>query len=219
MLLCMVCYVHTYTFISQYLLESGQAPLLSEIAQGIGISSKGVVHRYVSRLAELGYITTGEGRHRGISLVSRHKDASQIPPDLESSRPVPLERRSSLPLLGKIAAGKPIEAIAGQDSIDMMEFFVGPDRFVLRVEGDSMQDAGILDGDMVVVRKAQTARNNEIVVALVDMQDATLKYFCNHGDVLLCSWIRTCFCSRCYDLAVCYFYCQAFLVTLCFYLG
>lgn len=80
-----------------------------------------------------------------------------------------------LPLLGKIAAGQPIEAIEDQAHLDLAEFFIGPDRYALRVSGDSMMDVGILDGDTVILRKTNKARKGDIVVALIDSQEATLK--------------------------------------------
>ena len=87
----------------------------------------------------------------------------------------PSPARFSLPLLGRIAAGQPIEAIPGEEEINLSEFFVNHNRFVLRVAGDSMIEDGILDGDMVVVEKRDTADNGEIVVALIDGAEATLK--------------------------------------------
>ncbi|MBX2880297.1 MAG: transcriptional repressor LexA [Granulosicoccus sp.] len=80
-----------------------------------------------------------------------------------------------IPLLGRIAAGQPIEAIEDSNYLDLAEFFVGPDRYALRVTGESMVDAGILDGDTVILRKQDTARRGDIVVALIDGQEATLK--------------------------------------------
>lgn len=80
-----------------------------------------------------------------------------------------------IPLLGRIAAGQPIEAIEDANYLDLAAFFIGPDRYALRVSGDSMMDVGILDGDTVILRKQDTARNGDIVVALIDQQEATLK--------------------------------------------
>lgn len=80
-----------------------------------------------------------------------------------------------IPLLGRIAAGMPIEAIEDQHYLDLAAFFIGPDRYALRVTGDSMVDVGILDGDTVILRKQETARTGDIVVALIDGQEATLK--------------------------------------------
>ncbi len=80
-----------------------------------------------------------------------------------------------IPLLGRIAAGQPIEAIEDANYLDLAAFFIGPDRYALRVSGESMMDVGILDGDTVIVRKQNTARTGDIVVALIDSQEATLK--------------------------------------------
>ena len=132
-------------------------PLLSEIASGLGISSKGVIHRYIQALIEEGLIHVESGRHRGIQLNGT------------SAKP------SSLPLLGRIAAGHPIEAIPGEDEINLLDYFIGPNRFVLKVTGDSMIEAGILDGDMVVIEQTSQAEEGEIVVALIDREEATLK--------------------------------------------
>ena len=80
-----------------------------------------------------------------------------------------------IPLLGRIAAGVPIEAIPDEQHLDLAVFLIGPDRYALRVTGDSMMDAGILDGDTVIVRKTSSAKTGDIVVALIDNQEATLK--------------------------------------------
>jgi len=90
----------------------------------------------------------------------------------------------ALPLLGRIAAGRPIEAVENPESISLQDFTGSKDVFVLQVRGDSMQDEAILDGDYVLVEKAQTARNGEIVVALVDGAETTLKRFYKEGDLI-----------------------------------
>lgn len=156
--------LQAYRFIQTYTLRQGHAPLLSEIAAGLGIRSKGVVHRYLQALAREGLIELQPGRHRGIRLLTA---------DLSELR---------LPLLGRIAAGLPIEAIPDLDEINLADFFTGPDRFVLRVDGDSMIEAGILNGDMVVVEKRDWAKDHEIVVALIDNEEATLKRLRNNHD-------------------------------------
>ena len=146
----------TLEFIRQYIIREGIAPTLSEIAQGIGVRSKGAIHKQVRALAEAGAIHLLPGRKRGIEL---RKD-SQAP---------------TLPLLGRIAAGCPIEAIPDEDTLNLAEFLLGPERFALRVQGDSMIDIGILDGDTVVIRRRDRADDGEIIVALIDEQEATLK--------------------------------------------
>ena len=150
-----------YDFIHAYVERHGYAPKLREIARHLGISSRGSVHRYVHAVADAGLIRIDPEHARGVRLRAK--------------TPRSTARRFSLPLLGRIAAGQPIEAVPGEDEIDLSEFFVGPNRFVLRVYGDSMIEDGILDGDMVIVEKRDTADNGEIVVALIDNQEATLK--------------------------------------------
>jgi repressor LexA len=150
----------TYDFIVGYVAAHGYAPKLREIADHLGIRSRGTVHRYLQALIEAGLIEIEPERARGIRLT-------------EAS--VPAASDNSLPMLGRIAAGHPIEAIPGHDSIDLGQFFVGPGRFVLRVQGDSMIEDGILDGDMVIVQQRDDADDNEIVVALIDNEEATLK--------------------------------------------
>ncbi|MGB7933981.1 MAG: transcriptional repressor LexA [Gammaproteobacteria bacterium] len=158
----------TYRFIRDYHVRRGYAPKLTEIADGIGIRSKGVVHRYLKAIAEAGLIELEPGRHRGIKLT-----------DNDPADPSTL---LTLPLVGKIAAGQPIEAIPDHTTIDLTTFFMGPNRFVLKVQGDSMINAGILEGDMVIVEQRQRAMNGDIVVALIDNDEATLKFLQQNKD-------------------------------------
>ena len=157
-----------YDFIRAYVRRHGSAPKLREIASHLGISSRGSVHRYVQAIVDAGLISIQPERARGIRL----------------REPVPSGRSAAgpLPFLGRIAAGQPIEAIAGQDEIDLSEFFMGPNRFVLRVQGDSMIESGILPDDMVIVESRDSARDGEIVVALIDATEATLKRLQRNGD-------------------------------------
>ncbi len=157
----------TYRFICDYIAQHNYAPLLSEIASGIGINSKGVVHRYLKLLVSEGLLTIESSKHRGISLTPKQL-TDNAPPHYR------------LPLLGRIAAGQPIEAIPNHDDIDLSEFFIGENRFVLKVQGDSMIESGILDGDMVIIEKTDHACNDDIVVALIDNDTATLKTFRNN---------------------------------------
>ncbi len=146
-------------FISRFIASEGYAPSLAEIGAALGICSRGTVHRHVQALAEAGRVELVPGRKRGIRL----------PP------PEDPDAACSLPLAGRIAAGRPIEAIADQDRLNLADFLLGPDRFALHVVGDSMVEAGILNGDTVVIESRDYARNGEIVVALIDGEDATLK--------------------------------------------
>jgi repressor LexA len=147
----------TLAFIRRYLKRRGYAPSLIEIAEGIGITSKGTAHRHVQALAEAGAIRLIAGRKRGIELADEETLS-----------------KTSLPLLGRIAAGQPIEAIAGQERLELNDLF-GPNRYALQVKGDSMIDAGIFDGDLAVIERCDTADDGTIVVALIDGEEATLK--------------------------------------------
>ena len=154
----------TLTFIRQFIASHDCSPTLTEIATGLGLSSKGSLHRHVQALADAGYLQIMPGKHRGIQLT----------PQVEASL-------HSLPLLGRIAAGQPIEAIPGEDTLNLTEFLLGPDRFALRVLGDSMIEAGILDGDTVIIERRDTAESGDVVVALIDNGEATLKRLRHRG--------------------------------------
>ncbi|MCK4951446.1 MAG: transcriptional repressor LexA [Gammaproteobacteria bacterium] len=164
-----------YAFIRDYIAQHEQGPLLDEIAQGLGIRSRGVAHRYVQSLAQKELIELVPGRHRGIQLLHIEKDN-----ETTTTRHNP--SATTLPLLGNIAAGLPIEAIPHQEEIDLTEFFMGSNRFVLKVQGESMIEAGIMPGDMVIVESRNHAHNGEIVVALIEGEDATLKRLKNNGN-------------------------------------
>ena len=151
----------TLKFIQKYFLKSGYAPTLQEIAQGTGIKSRGVIHRYLRALQSSDLITILPNRKRGIRLnLEANENALAAP---------------IIPLLGRIAAGQPIEAIEGRDELNLADFLMNADRFALQVTGSSMIEAGILDGDTVIVKHQQTANNGDIVVALIDGLEATLK--------------------------------------------
>ncbi|MDH5631705.1 MAG: transcriptional repressor LexA [Gammaproteobacteria bacterium] len=153
-----------YQFIRDHVARFGVAPKLREIGDHVGINSRGTVHRHVKALEQAGLIEIDAEQSRGIQLLDQE------------------EQPAGLPLLGRIAAGCPIEAIAGQERIDLGGFFMGAGRYVLKVQGDSMIDDGILDGDMVVVRHCDRAENGAIVVALIDNEEATLKRIYRNDD-------------------------------------
>lgn len=154
----------TYEFIKQFFAKHTYAPTAAEIAKGIGIQSRGVVHRYLKALADRGYISLLPGRHRNIQLSQNN---SQL---------------SGIPLLGSIAAGRPIEAVAQQEAIDVAQIFLGPHRYALRVKGDSMVDEGIFDGDIVICEHSRKAQDGQIVVALIDHEHVTLKKMYYNAD-------------------------------------
>mgnify|MGYP001160946851 FL=1 len=153
----------TLKFIQKYCIEKGCSPTLTEIADGIGIKSRGVVHRYIKSLESKKLLSVASNRKRGICLNLEAYENQSIAP--------------IIPLLGRIAAGQPIEAIEDRHEINLADFIMDPDRFALQVNGESMVDAGILDGDTVIIKHQNTANNGDIVVALIDGLEATLKRF------------------------------------------
>ena len=151
--------------------------------QAVGLASKSGIHRLVSALEERGYIRRLPNRARAIEIL-RHP-GSPASADGPSSNVVEADFTESsssvvaLPLLGRIAAGTPIEALSDPSSyLDVPAGLVaGGDHFALEIVGDSMVDAGIHDGDTVIIRRAETASSGEIVVALIEDSEATLKTF------------------------------------------
>ena len=133
-------------------------PTLEELCALLGVRSRGSLHKHIRALIEAGLVEPSAGRHRGIRLV----------PEAACE--------NSLPLLGKIAAGRPIEAIPQPEQIEVpARLRTDKPCYVLQVQGDSMCEAGILDGDYVVIEQRDQARNGEIVVALIRGEEATLK--------------------------------------------
>ncbi|MCB1759712.1 MAG: transcriptional repressor LexA [Gammaproteobacteria bacterium] len=146
-----------YDFLVNHADDFPHPPTLDELCNALGLSSKGSLHKQIQALIEAGLVEAMNNQRRGIRLVD------QLP-------------ESELPVLGMIAAGRPIEAIDQRTSLQVPNFLrTDGDCYVLEVRGDSMIDEGILDGDHIVVEARQRARNGEIVVALIDDCDATLK--------------------------------------------
>ena len=146
----------TYEFIEKYSQKYGKYPLLTEIAKGIGIKSKGVAHRYVKALEKAGKLKRVSNQHRGMVLQEK-KDIF-------------------LKSLGKIAAGGPIEAITDQQRIELEYLFTNKKSYALKVTGDSMIDAGIHDKDWVIIEEGTRLYKSKVHVVLIDNQDVTLKY-------------------------------------------
>lgn len=142
--------------------SAGMAPAtLDQLCAELGLTSRGSLHKQVSALVEAGLVEPMDGKQRGVRL-----------------RPSPAveDDGNSLPLLGKIAAGRPIDALAGHERVTVPpQMRPRGDGYALAVSGDSMRDAGILDGDLVIVEAREHARSGEIVVALIDGESATLK--------------------------------------------
>ena len=163
-------------FIIDYQKQNNVTPSFDEMKDGLDLKSKSGIHRIVSALEERGYIKKLNNRARAIEII---KNINLI--DTESGKNK--NNIISIPILGKIAAGLPIEAISDNTNyIELPETLLRKgEYFILNVEGDSMIEAGIFDGDQVVIRKANDANNGEIVVALIDNNEATLKRIFKRG--------------------------------------
>src|SRR5580658_11161759 len=164
-----------YDFISNFVDAHGYSPSFEEIAEGLGLSSLATVHKHITNLEEKQLLRRDYNRSRSIDLLKPRGRMKQ-------SLAVAAESSLTLPLLGRIAAGQPLEAIENPESISLSDFTRSKEVYVLQVKGESMQDEHIVDGDYVLVEKADTARDGEIVVALVDGSDATLKRIYLEGD-------------------------------------
>lgn len=169
-----------YQFLLSYLAEHGYAPSIRDICDAVGLKSPSTVHFHLKNLAELGYIEKSAFKGRAIVPVDRGavKAAEPQPqPRAEKTAGLPAAEQAQVPIVGNVAAGSPILA---QECIeDYLTFDTGGregEYFALRVRGESMLGLGILPGDLVVVHQQQTARNGEIVVALLE-DEATVKTF------------------------------------------
>jgi len=156
------------TYIKKYIVSHGYPPTVREIGKDLGVSSPATIHTHLNNLENKGFIKKEETKNRAIELlVDNEFDTKQ-------------ESSIEVPLLGKITAGSPIEAIERPDEYFSLPAYLIPrnkEVFTLLVNGESMINAGILDGDIVIVERTNTARNGEIVVAMTDENEVTLKTF------------------------------------------
>src|SRR3954449_8921492 len=173
-------------FIDERLKQGGVSPSFDEMREALDLKSKSGVHRLISALEERGFIRRLPNRARALEVVKlpETKPTATVAP----IRPVaaaPANDTMEIPLHGRIAAGTPIEALQGTESFAVPAALLGPgEHYALEVAGDSMVEEGILDGDFALIRKADTARDGEIVVALIDNEEATLKTFRHEGSMI-----------------------------------
>ena len=155
-------------YLVTFINKNGYSPSFEEIARSMKLTSLATVHKHLSTLEKKGFIRRGYNQSRSIEVT-------QLP------RPVReeiLERHVvELPLSGRIAAGRPLEAVEDNETISLADFARGQNTFVLQVKGESMRDDYIIDGDFIVVEQTQVANSGEIVVALVGEDEATVKRF------------------------------------------
>lgn len=176
-------------FIHRKLEETGISPSFEEMKEALDLKSKSGVHRLISALEERGFIRRLPNRARALEVVKMPENlgngalakATKAP----ATRPEPANDVIEIPLHGRIAAGVPIEALESDRSLPVPAALLGPgDHYALEVSGDSMIEAGIFDGDFALVKKSSTARDGDIVVALVNGEEATLKYLYHDGGMI-----------------------------------
>ena len=179
-------------FIRQRLGETGISPSFDEMREALDLKSKSGVHRLISALEERGFIRRLPNRARALEVVKLPDGSSGAATPAAQAAPAQLRPIRSaandtmeIPLHGRIAAGTPIEALQGTESFSVPAALLGPgEHYALEVSGDSMVDEGILDGDFALIRKVDTAREGEIVVALINDEEATLKTFRREGNMI-----------------------------------
>lgn len=169
--------------IDRRLREDGVSPSFEEMKDAVGLKSKSGIHRLITALEERGFIRRLPNRARALEVLrlpeTAEANVSMLKPATEPAGTV------ELPKYGKIAAGTPIEALRGNDTISVPAEMVGTGQhYALTVAGDSMIEAGILDGDTVIIRRTDTVENGEIAVALVDGCEVTLKKIRRKGNAI-----------------------------------
>ena len=173
-------------FIDRRLGQTGISPSFDEMREALELKSKSGVHRLISALEERGFIRRLANRARALEVVKlpeTRPSATVVP--LRPAAPAAANDTLEIPLHGKIAAGTPIEALQGTETFPVPAALLGPgDHYALEVSGDSMVEEGIFDGDFALIRKVDTARDGEIVVALVNNEEATLKTFRREGNMI-----------------------------------
>ena len=173
-------------FIDSRLKDEGISPSFDEMREALDLKSKSGVHRLISALEERGFIRRLPNRARALEVVKLPETRpSATVTQLRPAAPAAANDTLEIPLHGRIAAGTPIEALQGTECFPVPAALLGPgEHYALEVSGDSMVDEGILDGDFALIRKAETAREGEIVVALIDNEEATLKTYRREGRMI-----------------------------------
>lgn len=171
------------SFLQTFLEEQGYCPSYEEMAAGLHLSSLATVHAHIAALEKKGYLRRGFNQSRSLEL--RRLPARRPSTSPGAPEPAATGAAGSLPLVGRIAAGLPMEAISGNEQISLADLTRNRAAFVLEVRGQSMIDDHILDGDYVVVERRQQADDGQIVVALVDGVSATLKRLYHEPDAMI----------------------------------
>lgn len=176
-----------FDFIEKSINESGISPSFDEMRDAVGLKSKSGIHRLVQSLQERGFIRQLKNKARALEIVRPTNQLIDSAKEIVRNISDTVSELLPLPILGKIAAGTPIEAIGTVQSyipVPVTMLSKHQDYYALTVEGDSMVDAGICDGDQVIIQRTSQAHNGDIVVALVDRAEATLKRLHKQGAVV-----------------------------------
>jgi len=176
-------------FIDKSLKRDGISPSFDEMREALDLKSKSGVHRLISALEERGFIRRLPNRARALEVLKIPDTGPQRAPatvtPIRPAAPAAANDTMEIPLHGRIAAGTPIEALQGTETFAVPAALLGPgEHYALEVSGDSMVEEGILDGDFALIRKVDTARDGEIVVALIDDEEATLKTYRREGRMI-----------------------------------
>ncbi|MGQ0588952.1 MAG: transcriptional repressor LexA [Sphingosinicella sp.] len=173
-------------YIDSRLSESGVSPSFEEMKEALDLKSKSGVHRLISALEERGFIRRLPNRARALEVLKvPEARTAAAPSNVTQMPPRAANDVMDIPLHGRIAAGTPIEALQGTDTLPVPAALLGPgEHYALEVAGDSMVEEGILDGDYALIRKTDTARDGEIVVALINDEEATLKTYRREGQMI-----------------------------------
>ena len=164
-------------FLAQFVNENGYSPSYQEIANGLGLASLATVHKHVQALEAKHYLKRGFNQSRSLDLSPKYQQE-------ERRRRGGAAPSFEIPLAGRIAAGTPVEAVAGRETLNLADYAGDADTFALEVSGDSMIDDHICNGDVVLVERAGTLRDGDIVVALVRGEETTLKRFYRESETL-----------------------------------
>ena len=172
-------------FIHERLSATGVSPSFDEMREALDLKSKSGVHRLISALEERQFIRRLPNRARALEVVRMPEVTATAPAAARPVIPAAANDTIEIPLHGRIAAGTPIEALQGTEGFAVPAALLGPgEHYALEVSGDSMVEEGILDGDFALIRKVDTARDGEIVVALIDNEEATLKTYRREGQMI-----------------------------------
>ena len=163
-------------FLVRFTEQNGYAPSFEEIASGVGLASLATVHKHITALEQKNYLKRKFNESRSIEVSPAY--LAQERERVHGPAPSVLE----VPLLGRIAAGSPVEAVANPETLNFTDFAGAPDTFALQVRGESMIDDHIMSGDFVLAQRTASVRDGEIVVALVDGMETTLKRFYREAD-------------------------------------